>query len=200
MTAVTSERAAVATDARAVRLVTHPDPPVLAFPPRSVHGDRRRWHDGPTPVSLADLTTITGQVAAEVAAGLHEVRVGHTHRWSRRLHADPHLDVWLISWATELATELHDHAGSLGALTVVSGELQEQRWLAEQGLRTRRLRAGKGATFALGHVHDVVNTNPAHAVSVHAYSPPLTAMSYYAVDPTGDLRRTRTVLTTGGEA
>jgi hypothetical protein len=35
---------------------------------------------------------------------------------------------------------------------------------------------------------------------VHAYSPPLTAMSYYAVDPTGDLRRTRTVLTTGGEA
>ena len=30
---------------------------------------------------------------------------------------------------------------------------------------------------------------------MHAYSPPLTAMSYYAVDPTGDLRRTRTVLT-----
>jgi len=25
-------------------------------------------------------------------------------------------------------------------------------------------------------------------------------MSYYAVDPAGDLRRTRTVLTTGGEA
>ena len=40
-------------------------------------------------------------------------------------------------------------------------------------------------------MHDVVNTKPAHAVSVHAYSPPLTAMSYYAVDPTGDLRRTR---------
>ena len=36
-------------------------------------------------------------------------------------------------------------------------------------LRTRRLRGGRGATFALGHVHDVVNTEPAHAVSVHAY-------------------------------
>ena len=98
-------------------------------------------------------------------------------RWYRRLYADPFVDVWLISWAVEQATELHDHAGSLGALTVVSGELQEQRWVpAERGLRTRRLRAGKGATFALGHVHDVVNSEPRHAVSVHAYSPPLTAI------------------------
>jgi hypothetical protein len=43
-------------------------------------------------------------------------------------------------------------------------------------------------------VHDVVNRVPAPAVSVHAYSPPLTAMFYYAVEPAG-LRRTRTVLT-----
>ena len=59
---------------------------------------------------------------------------------------------------------------------MVSGELEEQRWIAtERGLRTRRIRAGRGATFDLGHVHDVVNTAPRHAVSVHAYSPPLTA-------------------------
>ena len=32
-------------------------------------------------------------------------------------------------------------------------------------------------------------------MSVHAYSPPLTAMSYYAVDDARSLRRTRTVLT-----
>jgi hypothetical protein len=35
---------------------------------------------------------------------------------------------------------------------------------------------------------------------VHAYSPPLTAMSYYAVDDSGALRRTRSVLTDGGSA
>jgi hypothetical protein len=44
-------------------------------------------------------------------------------------------------------------------------------------------------------VHDVVNAASEPAVSVHAYSPPLTAMSYYAVDEAGSLRRTRTVLT-----
>jgi hypothetical protein len=213
MTAVTSERAAVATDPRAVRVVTHPDPPVLAFPPRSVHGDRRRWHDGPTPVSLADLTTITGQVAAEVAAGLHEVRVDHTHRWARRLHADPHLDVWLISWATEQAAELHDHGGSIGALTVVRGELTEWRWSAGRaadhdvspeelavsgpGLRRRALSASSAAAFPLGHVHDVSNRRDEPAVSVHAYSPPLSAMSYYAVER-GTLRRTRSELVEPG--
>lgn len=155
----------------------------------------------PTPLAQPDLIALTRSVAAQVRTGAHEVVTDPERRWYRRLYADPFVDLWLISWATEQATELHDHAGSLGALTVVSGELEESRWVsAEGGLRRRRLRAGRGAAFGLGHVHDVVNTAPDHAVSVHAYSPPLTAMSYYAVDVDGNLRRTRSVLTNGGEA
>lgn len=48
-------------------------------------------------------------------------------------------------------TELHDHGGSLGALTVLSGELHEYRWDGEQ-LRRRRLDAGDQAAFPLGGV------------------------------------------------
>jgi predicted metal-dependent enzyme (double-stranded beta helix superfamily) len=174
---------------------------VLLHAPRPVRARPRSTVAAPTPLALPDLTALTRAVAAQVRTGAHEVVTDPGRRWYRRLHADPFVDVWLISWATEQATELHDHAGSLGALTVVSGVLEEQRWVpGESGLRTRRLRAGRGAAFGLGHVHDVVNTAPEHAVSVHAYSPPLTAMSYYAVDPAGSLRRTRTVLTNGGEA
>lgn len=155
----------------------------------------------PTPLGLLDLSELTRSVAEQVRTGAHDVVLDPERRWYRRLYADSFVDVWLISWAFEQATELHDHAGSLGALTVVSGELREQRWVpAERALRTRRLRAGKGAAFGLGHVHDVVNGQPQHAVSVHAYSPPLTAMSYYALDAAGDLLRTRTELTTGGSA
>lgn len=155
----------------------------------------------PTPLGPSDLADLTRSIAARVRTGAHEVVLDPDRRWYRRLHADPFVDVWLISWVTEQATELHDHAGSLGALTVVSGELEEQRWVPADGaLRTRRLRAGRGATFGLGHVHDVVNARTEHAVSVHAYSPPLTAMSYYAVDDDGALRRTRSVLTDGGSA
>ena len=155
----------------------------------------------PTPLGPADLADLTRSIAAQVRTGAHEVVLDPDRRWYRRLHADPFVDVWLISWVAEQATELHDHAGSLGALTVVSGELQEQRWVPADGaLKTRRLRAGRGATFKLGHVHDVVNVRAEHAVSVHAYSPPLTAMSYYAVESDGALRRTRSVLTDGGSA
>ena len=136
----------------------------------------------------------------------HPVHVDPLRRWYQLLRADDFVDVWLISWATEQAAELHDHAGSLGALTVVSGELLEQRW-AGDGLRPRRLRAGRSAGFPLGHVHDVGNPAPAPAVSVHAYSPPLTAMSYYAVaaaaglgEPGARLRRTRSVLVESGSS
>lgn len=152
----------------------------------------------PTPLGLDDLVALTRRVAEEVRAGWHPVVVDPECRWYRRVRGDAYVDVWLISWATEQAAALHDHGGSLGALTVVSGALAETRWTRD-GLRTRPLRTGRSVGFGLGHVHDVVNPSAAPAVSVHAYSPPLTAMSYYTVD--GDrLRRTRSELVHGGVA
>jgi quercetin dioxygenase-like cupin family protein len=123
-------------------------------------------------------------------------------RWFTRLHGNDELDVWLISWAPGHSTELHDHGGSLGALTLLSGSLDEFRWDGDQ-LRRRRLDAGDQAAFPLGWVHDVVwapSSEPAvvtgqPTLSVHAYSPPLTAMSYYEVTGPGTLRRQRTELT-----
>ena len=158
-----------------------------------LHATRPARTSAPTPLALADLTALTRRIAAEVHAGRHPVHIDPLRRWYQLLRADDFVDVWLISWATEQTAELHDHAGSLGALTVVSGELLEQRWVGD-GLRPRRLRAGRSAGFPLGHVHDVGNPATTPAVSVHAYSPPLTAMSYYAVDPDRRLRRTRSVL------
>lgn len=159
----------------------------------------------PTPYGLEDLQELTREVAAEVRAGRHEVVIDPERRWYRLLRSDGLVDVWLISWATEQIAELHDHAGSLGALTVVSGALTERRWSGPTGLRTRTLRHGRGAAFPLGHVHDVANTAEQAAVSVHAYSPPLTAMSYYSVEdvPASNevrrLRRIRTELVEPGQ-
>ncbi|MBW0104129.1 cysteine dioxygenase family protein [Pseudonocardia sp. KRD291] len=159
----------------------------------------------PTPHDLDDLRELTREIAAEVRAGQHEVVIDPERRWYRLLRSDGLLDVWLISWATEQIAELHDHAGSLGAMTVVSGALTERRWTATGGLRTRTLRAERGAGFPLGHVHDVANPAREPAVSVHAYSPPLSAMSYYDVEnvPGGAgqqrLRRLRTELVEAGQ-
>lgn len=151
----------------------------------------------PTPLTLDRLAGLTAEIAEEVRQGLHEIHFDAEERWSVRLRADDYTDVWLISWTPDQSTRLHDHAGSLGALTVVTGELVEHHW--DGGLRERILAEGEGGRFPLGHVHDVVNTSTAPAVSVHAYSPPLTAMHYYEVTDGGTLRRTGSILTTDPE-
>ena len=60
-----------------------------------------------------------------------------------------------------------------------------------------RLGVSSGASFPLGHVHDVSNRRSEPAVSVHAYSPPLSTMSYYDVER-GTLTRTRSELVEPG--
>jgi Cysteine dioxygenase type I len=171
---------------------------------------------GPTRLRVPDLLNATDQAADDVLSGRcdHLLPVGgvpKAERWFARIHGDEELDVWLISWVPGRATELHDHGGSLGALTVLSGSLNEFRWDG-RGLRRRRLDAGDQAGFPLGWVHDVVWAPrvvsgpvpvPASPIegpveptlSVHAYSPPLTAMSYYEVNDRSRLRRRRTELT-----
>ncbi|WP_046319975.1 cysteine dioxygenase [Mycobacterium sp. UM_Kg1] len=134
------------------------------------------------------------------ASGLPE-----DHRWFARIHGDERLDIWLISWVPGHATELHDHGDSLGALTVLSGALDEFHWDGDK-LAQRRLVAGDQAAFTRGWVHDVVWAPPAPlepaapTLSVHAYSPPLVQMSYYNVAPDNTLRRQRTELTEHPEA
>jgi hypothetical protein len=167
----------------------------------------------PTRLRVPDLLHATDRYADHVLSGRydHLLPAGEpaaNERWFTRLHGDDELDIWLISWVPDRSTELHDHGGSLGALTVVSGALRETRWDGE-ALRRRRLRAGDQAGFPLGWVHDVVWTperepsapvtarpgKAAPTMSVHAYSPPLTAMSYYEVTERKTLRRNRTELT-----
>ncbi|MEE6175917.1 cysteine dioxygenase [Mycobacterium sp. 050134] len=178
--------------------------PVATFPALRPAGPS----SGPTRLRVPDLLNATDRAADDVLSGrcdhlLPEGGLPDSQRWFTRVYGDDELDVWLISWVPGHPTELHDHGGSLGALTVLSGSLNEFRWDG-QTLRRRRLDPGDQAGFPLGWVHDVVwapRPIPAPAVetaptlSVHAYSPPLTAMSYYEVTDRNRLRRKRTELT-----
>lgn len=157
---------------------------------------------------LPDLLHATDRTADDVLRGRYDhllppEGVPTDDRWFARLQSDDEVDIWLISWARGHATELHDHGGSLGALTLLSGSLDEFRWDGEQ-LRRRRLDAGDQAGFPLGWVHDVVwapgSTPAGPTLSVHAYSPPLTVMSYYEVTGSSTLRKRRTELTDQPEA
>ena len=180
----------------------------VVLPPRTLAAPSA----GPTRLRVPDLLHATDRAADDVLSGrcdhlLPEGGIPQSQRWFTRIHGDDELDIWLISWVPGHATELHDHGGSLGALTVLSGALSEFRWDGRE-LRRRRLDAGDQAGFPLGWVHDVVwapRRTPGPVVafkepvvptlSVHAYSPPLTAMSYYEITDRNRLRRQRTELT-----
>lgn len=62
---------------------------------------------------------------------------------------------------TDQGTQLHDHGG---------------------GLRESIRGADDTVAFGDRYVHDVRNLNAETAVSVHAYSPPLSLMNYYDLE------------------
>jgi hypothetical protein len=148
-------------------------------------------------LSPAQLVDYTRFVAAEVSAGGYPyVRYDEAERWHQRLYRDHRVDLWLISWLPSQGTQLHDHGGSAGAFTVLAGELTEAIHTTGSGeLVERTRRAGESTGFGQHYVHDVRNLGDAPAVSVHAYSAPLTSMTFYDLDPAGRLTALLTLAT-----
>jgi len=101
-------------------------------------------------------------------------------RWYLPLHRSNACDVWLLAWERGQDTDWHDHGGSSGSFAVAEGSLTE-RYRVPSGRRLgqRQLHAGEAVAFGPGHVHDVAHGGDGSATSIHAYSPPLVAMTYY---------------------
>jgi Cysteine dioxygenase type I len=156
------------------------------------------------PVTAA--TRAAGASALAVALALRTdlwgplVRFHEDARWTHQLDADqllgaldpsvhgdlPDAEVWLLSWLPGQGTDLHDHGPSAGAFAVARGALTE-RVVA----RGRDGHARKSVTdlarlrvrfFGPHYVHQVTNTRPDPAVSVHVYTPGLSVMNLYRVE------------------
>jgi predicted metal-dependent enzyme (double-stranded beta helix superfamily) len=95
------------------------------------------------------------------------------------------LEIWAIHWPQGQGLELHDHGGSVGALWVVEGSLEEHYVDPDQTLARRSIVSGGGAAFGPTYIHDVVNAEAAPATSLHAYSPPMASMTFYRAEGRG---------------
>ncbi len=144
----------------------------------------------PPALGLDALTAIALGLAR--AEGLWRPHVSHDplSRTSVRLVATDAYEVWLLGWTDGQRVELHDHGGANAAFVVLDGELEEIT-LGFAGTTTKRLAAGGLGTVPAGVIHDVVNTRPAVATSLHVYSNPLRSMTYY--DPEGTATYTELV-------
>ncbi|WP_374776116.1 cysteine dioxygenase [Streptomyces sp. NBC_01310] len=145
---------------------------------------------GPTATELLDFALRTAADPG-VVASLPLDPEGRT--WVR-LDGPGGSEAWLIGWPPGTGTGWHDHAESRGAFATARGRLTEhslavrlpsEGWksleLAPGVDRSRTLDAGAGRAFGEHHVHEVLNASPTeHAISVHAYYPPLPLIRRYS--------------------
>jgi predicted metal-dependent enzyme (double-stranded beta helix superfamily) len=135
-----------------------------------------------------ELAGIARAVVDQPDLWLPRITFDTAHRWYERLVDAADHEVWLLTWLPGQGTEIHDHGGSSGAFAVVRGELTE-RSFAPAGRRSQpspwALPTGALRAFGPHHVHEVTNRGGEAVVSIHAYSPALTTMSYYRHAPDG---------------
>ncbi|MFD9033630.1 cysteine dioxygenase [Streptomyces sp. NPDC059567] len=141
---------------------------------------------GPSAPTAADLLDFVRRTAADTEL-IDSLPLDPEGRTWVRLDGPGGSEAWLIGWPPGTGTGWHDHAESQGAFTTARGTLKENSlavrlpssgWktleLADGVDRERLLPAGRGRAFGQHHVHEVLNeSRDAHAVSVHAYYPPL---------------------------
>ncbi|MTD55376.1 cysteine dioxygenase [Amycolatopsis pithecellobii] len=140
-------------------------------------------------ISLAENRTALRhpvRVALEYAAARDRwrdlLRYDPDQRFSARIAGDADEEVWLMGWLPGQQADLHDHASSTGAFTVVSGRLTEtvaRRAVTELHV----LNAGQSRVFGPGYVHQVRNDGPDPAISIHVYRAGGRAMRPYHLDP-----------------
>jgi len=127
-----------------------------------------------TPEELANIVSLF----ASSDEWMDRVRLRADHRWYERLYLGPDHDIWVISWMPGQSTGFHDHGESSGAFVIATGVLEEHR----PGGLTIVIHPGEARAFGSDYAHDVRNVSLAPAVSIHAYSPPLSEMNEYELD------------------
>ena len=127
-----------------------------------------------TPRELANIVSLI----ASSEGWIDRVRLRTEQRWYERLYHGPDHDIWVISWLPGQSTGFHDHGESAGAFVVATGILEEHR----PDEQTVVIHPGQARAFGPDYAHDVRNVSLGPAVSIHAYSPPLSKMNEYELD------------------
>ncbi|MFJ4857072.1 cysteine dioxygenase [Streptomyces sp. NPDC088730] len=147
----------------------------------------------PTAPTAAELLDFVRRTAAD-AGLIASLPLDPEGRTWIRLDGPGGSEAWLIGWPPGTGTGWHDHADSIGAFLTASGTLKEHSLAARlptdgwktleltEGIdRSRELTPGQGRAFGRHHVHEVLNESvDEHAVSVHAYYPPLPQIRRYS--------------------
>jgi quercetin dioxygenase-like cupin family protein len=135
------------------------------------------------------LEQFVDDLAAQPELWEHLVRHEDEIRVYEQIWDDEEVNAWLICWSEDQDTGFHDHDESAAAIRVLDGHVREDRLRLGSEPNSRLI--GPGATFSVPPtaIHRVLHAGDGPAVSIHAYSPPLTRTGAYSVGPDGELER-----------
>ena len=124
------------------------------------------------------------------AAELESYALFSDERYARNLvHKSRHFEIMVMCWKAGQRSSIHDHAGSLGGLTVLEGGLTECLFAkAPNGM----IKSLSSCDYATGEIrveeksliHQISNLQGENrkSVSVHIYVPPLIRMNVYSLE------------------
>lgn len=140
-------------------------------------------------LTMLELERFVRSLAAAPERWSPHVRHESDVRVYEQIWADEDVNAWVICWSEDQDTGFHDHDESAAAIAVISGSVREDRLRLSGEPRSQKL--GPGATFTVPPeaIHRVLHAGDAPAVTIHAYSPPLTRTGSYRLGPDGELQR-----------
>ncbi len=111
----------------------------------------------------------------------------------------PAFELLVLCWRQGHESTIHDHAGSLNAISVHGGELTSRIFVPAAGrpagtgpvelLAEERVRPGGWTGVDRHGIHQLANTTDDDLVTVHVYAPPLTELVVYSTDSAQTERR-----------
>jgi hypothetical protein len=139
-----------------------------------------------TPAQLEDFVEA---LAATPERWEPHVRHDCSDRVYEMIWADDEVSAWVICWSEDHDTGFHDHDRSAAAITVIQGAILEER-LHLTGPPAGHVHcAGDTLSVPPTAIHRVLHAGIGLAITIHAYSPPLTATGAYTITPDGRLER-----------
>ena len=111
-------------------------------------------------------------------------------RYARNLvYKDRQFEIMIMCWNAGQRSSIHDHAGSLGGIKILQGELTECLFGRAANGMIKSLSSAEYATEEArveetSLIHQISNLQAANGktVSVHIYIPPLVRMNVYSLE------------------
>ncbi|MBV9048879.1 MAG: cysteine dioxygenase family protein [Solirubrobacterales bacterium] len=140
-------------------------------------------------LTTAELERFVASLAAAPELWHDHVRHQNDARVYEQIWDGDDVNAWVICWSEDQDTGFHDHDQSAAAIAVISGSVREDRLRLDGEPRSQWFGPGATLTVAPVAIHRVLHAGAGPAVTIHAYSPPLTRTGAYRLGPDGELER-----------